>query len=270
MRSGSTWVERPVPRGDLRLRDLPHSPGAGAATGAGVHPPRRPRFAGHARCLRRSSSGQGRPVRMSASRPRRVGAATACGRCAVRRPGGTPRRGRHRARPDPRDRMGARSTGPPRRPGPVRRRRLGIIRGPHRRPRRPPRPRPGSRAGKAASWSIRPTRASVPGGLVLGRRRTPPPSPPGAPRNDAFYPGVVRRLVLPDLVEGRRPRVGVHTTAGSFLVELSPADARSPCALSRLARATSSVRFRVVPDFVIRAESHRDGGSGPGYAIRDR
>jgi len=80
--------------------------------------------------------------------------------------------------------------------------------------------------------------------------------------------------VLPDLVEGRRPRVRVHTAAGSFLVELAAADA--PLTVHNfleLARRGyfNGVRWRrVVPNFVIQGGDPTGTGSGgPGYAIRD-
>jgi len=94
------------------------------------------------------------------------------------------------------------------------------------------------------------------------------------PRDNAFYATVVRSLVLPDLIEGRRPRVRVHTTAGSFVIELAAAEA--PLTVHNfleLARRGyfDGVRWhRVVPNFVIQGGDPTGTGSGgPGYAIRD-
>lgn len=94
------------------------------------------------------------------------------------------------------------------------------------------------------------------------------------PRDNAFYATVVRSLVLPDLIEGRRPRVRVHTTAGSFVIELAAAEA--PLTVHNfleLARRGyfDGVRWhRVVPNFVIQGGDPTGTGSGgPGYAIQD-
>lgn len=99
-----------------------------------------------------------------------------------------------------------------------------------------------------------------------------PLEPPA--RDSAFYAAVVRRLVLPDLFEQRRPRVRVHTSAGSFVIELDAADA--PLTVHNfleLARRGyfDGVRWhRVVPNFVIQGGDPTGTGSGgPGYAIRD-
>jgi cyclophilin family peptidyl-prolyl cis-trans isomerase len=94
------------------------------------------------------------------------------------------------------------------------------------------------------------------------------------PRDDAFYAAVVRRLVLPDLAGGRKPRVRVHTTAGSFVIELAPADApltvHNFLELARRGYFDGLRWHRVVPNFVIQGGDPTGTGSGgPGYAIRD-
>lgn len=122
----------------------------------------------------------------------------------------------------------------------------------------------------AAAARVRPGRIR-PEEAAVGSVALPLQAPP---RDEAFYTAVVRRLVLPDLVEERRPRVRVHTTAGSFVIELAPTDApltvHNFLALARRGYFDGVRWHRVVPNFVIQGGDPTGTGSGgPGYAIRD-
>ncbi len=102
-----------------------------------------------------------------------------------------------------------------------------------------------------------------------------------AARPHSFYENVVRELILPDLVDGHRPRAVIHTAPGSFVIELEPAHAPLTV-LNFITLATNgyyprspdgngaSFRWhRVVPNFVLQDGDPRGDGSGPGYRIRD-
>jgi cyclophilin family peptidyl-prolyl cis-trans isomerase/HEAT repeat protein len=97
----------------------------------------------------------------------------------------------------------------------------------------------------------------------------------------SFYEGVVRELMLPDLIDGRRPRAVIRTVAGSFVIELAPALAPLTV-LNFVTLATNgyyprsadgnggSFRWhRVVPNFVLQDGDPGDDRGGPGYRIRD-
>jgi len=93
-------------------------------------------------------------------------------------------------------------------------------------------------------------------------------------RPDAFYREVIRELVAPDIEDGARPRVRVHTANGSFTIELLPAAApltvHNFLALARRGFFDGARWHRVVPNFVLQGGDPRgDGEGGPGFAIRD-
>jgi cyclophilin family peptidyl-prolyl cis-trans isomerase/HEAT repeat protein len=105
------------------------------------------------------------------------------------------------------------------------------------------------------------------------------PAPRG--RELRFYEDVVRRLIVPGLGTGERPRVAIGTPHGSIEIELAAADAPLTVHnfLSLIERGYfapadgGEPRFRwhrVVPNFVLQDGDPRgDGSGGPGYAIRD-
>ena len=90
----------------------------------------------------------------------------------------------------------------------------------------------------------------------------------------AFYRAVVRDLMVPDIEVGVRPQVRVHTTTGSFTIELLPATAPLTVynflSLARRRFFDGGRWHRVVPNFVLQGGDPRgDGEGGPGFAIRD-
>jgi len=98
------------------------------------------------------------------------------------------------------------------------------------------------------------------------------PAETGRPQD--FYRAVVRDLVAPDIEEGVRPRVRVHTAGGSFTIELFPAAApltvHNFLSLARRGFFDGGRWHRVVPNFVLQGGDPRgDGEGGPGFAIRD-
>ena len=93
-------------------------------------------------------------------------------------------------------------------------------------------------------------------------------------RSPEFYRAVVRDLVVPDVEDGVRPRLRVHTAGGSFTIELFPAAAPltvyNVLSLARKGFFDGGRWHRVVPNFVLQGGDPRgDGEGGPGFAIRD-
>lgn len=108
----------------------------------------------------------------------------------------------------------------------------------------------------------------------LGRGTWGPPLPIETGKEIEFYEDVVRRIVIPDLVEGIRPRVAIRTAGGEITIELAAADAPLTVdnflSLARRGYFNGSRWHRVVPNFVLQDGDPRgDGAGGPGYAIRD-
>lgn len=88
------------------------------------------------------------------------------------------------------------------------------------------------------------------------------------------YARVVRDLLVPALATGYKPTVRVTTTAGSFDLELLPADAPLTVdnfmSLARRKYFDGGRWHRVVPNFVLQdGDPTGTGNGGPGYAIRD-
>lgn len=88
------------------------------------------------------------------------------------------------------------------------------------------------------------------------------------------YERVVRTLLAPALRAAPLPRVRVNTAAGSFELELLPADA--PLTVDNFMTLVGRKYFdggrwhRVVPNFVLQdGDPTGTGSGGPGYAIRD-
>lgn len=88
------------------------------------------------------------------------------------------------------------------------------------------------------------------------------------------YERVVRELIVPDLLDGRRPKVTIRTERGPIALELAATDA--PLTVRNFLDLAGQGSFdghrwhRVVHNFVIQDGDPRgDGAGGPGYAIRD-